>query len=265
MHPFSQLNVPSGQVAVHWFEQSSFAVKDGSGTVVQIDPYFPHSRPAEKFIHATPPLNEAQLPTDYVLLTHAHGDHTCTESIVRIWEAFPETHFVGPQESIQQILAQTSIPAAQTEVIKAGQSTRLGTMQVHAVYAKPSEGDPAAGINPPDVTHLGYVIEADGVRLYFSGDPINTFAEHDDLVGAVADLQPAIGFLTTHPTEGEFPFFEGSTKMAQAIGLRHAVPVHRACFVKRDYDPKVWAKHFADQAAQPLIIPRNTHFVYPIV
>ncbi len=36
---------------------------------------------------------------------------------------------------------------------------------------------PEDGIEPPDVTHLGYVVEIGGVRVYISGDPINTFAE----------------------------------------------------------------------------------------
>ena len=85
MHTLANLKVPAGAVAIHWFEQSSYAIKDEHGTIVQIDPYFPHNRPADRFIHATPPLDESTLPTDYVLLTHDHGDHTWPESLDRIW------------------------------------------------------------------------------------------------------------------------------------------------------------------------------------
>jgi L-ascorbate metabolism protein UlaG (beta-lactamase superfamily) len=262
MHPLTHLDVPQGQVAVHWFEQSSFALKDAHGTLVQIDPYFPRARPAERFLHAEPPLDEAQLPTDYVLLTHAHNDHTCAESIARIRSAFPRTRFVGPRESIAKILAEAGVDAGQTNVIEAGQAAALGTITAHAVYAKPPAGDPQAGIAPPDVTHLGYVLETGGARLYFSGDPIRTFAEQDALVEAVAALRPDVGFLTTHPTEGEFPLFAGCVKLAQRIGLKHAVPAHRACFVKRDYDPQEWAAHFPPGEPQPLIIPRNTYIFY---
>ena len=45
MHPLVDLKVPGGSIAVHWFEQSSFALKDSAGTIVQIDPYFPRERP----------------------------------------------------------------------------------------------------------------------------------------------------------------------------------------------------------------------------
>lgn len=263
MHSLAQLTIASGQIAIHWFEQSSYALKDSAGTVVQIDPYFPHQRPSDRFIYPEPPLDEAQLPTGFVLLTHNHGDHTCVESLARIWTTSPETKFIGPEESIQKILADTDVPKAQTTVIGASESVTLGAMTAHAVYAKPPAGDSAANINPPDVTHLGYVIETDGPTLYFSGDPINTFAEHEALISAIATQSPDIGFLTNHPSEGEFPFYAGCVKMAQRIGLTHAVPAHYECFVKRTYDPQEWAAQFPAGGPKPLIIPRNSHIIYP--
>ena len=52
----------------------------------------------------------------------------------------------------------------------------------------------------PDVTHLGYVVEASGIRIYVSGDPINTFAEHDELLAPIVALKPEIG-CPDHPSE----------------------------------------------------------------
>ncbi|MBV7329549.1 MBL fold metallo-hydrolase [Chloroflexi bacterium TSY] len=109
MHPLTDLSVSQGSVAIHWFEQSCFAVKDSRGTLIQIDPYFPIERPKDRFIHRPAPLDESTLPTDFVLLTHNHGDHTCLESILRIWQSFPQVRFVGPEESIDDILAMTDI------------------------------------------------------------------------------------------------------------------------------------------------------------
>jgi L-ascorbate metabolism protein UlaG (beta-lactamase superfamily) len=263
VHQFAELVVPKGKVGVYWFEQDSYAIKDSQGTIVQVDPYFPHNRPAERFVHSEPPLDESQLPTNYVLLTHSHGDHTCPETLARIHESWPEVRYVGPSESIEKILAETEISPVQTTTIAAGESVKLSTMTAHAVYAKPSGGDPEVGIKPPDVTHLGYVIEAGKIRLYFSGDEINTFAELDELVKPVAALRPDIGFITMHPTEGEFPFIEGSIKMAQRIGLKTVVPAHYSCFVRRDYDPREWAAQFLSDGPRPLIIPPNSHIVYP--
>ena len=170
---------------------------------------------------------------------------------------------MGPKESIEQILDETEIGEDQTVKIEAGDSVKIGTMAVHAVYAKPPEGDPNAGISKPDVTHLGYVIEAGEVRLYFSGDEINTFGDLDELVEPVAKLHPDIGFITMHPTEGEFPFIDGSIKMAQKMGLKTVVPSHYSCFVKRDYDPQEWVEQFPKDGPKPLLIPYNSNIIYP--
>jgi L-ascorbate metabolism protein UlaG (beta-lactamase superfamily) len=220
---------------------------------------------AERFIHIDKPLDEATLPTDYVLLTHNHSDHTWPESCLRIHHSFPACQFVGPTKSIEN-LREHGIAEDRLIEVGAGESIQLDEFTVHVVYAKPPEGDPAAGIKPPDVKHFGYVVESKGegesLRAYFSGDPINTFADHDKLTEPVAALRPDIGFLTTHPTEGEFPFFDGSAKMAEKIGLHTAVPSHYQCFIKRNYDPQAWVAAFPVDGPQLLIIPYNRHVLY---
>ena len=258
MHPFEDLVVAADSVGIHWFGQSTLALKDPQGTIVQVDPYYPRERPTDRFVHARPPLDEAALRTDYVLLTHDHGDHTCIESIERIITAYPEVGFIGPEESVKHI--RDSGISNDSSIVTAGESAKMGTMTAHAVFAKPPTGLPNDGIDPPDVTHLGYVIEAGEVRIYISGDPVNTFGDHEELLAPVRDLKPDIGFLTNHPAEGEFPFFAGSAKIASALGLKSAVPTHYSCFVTRDYDPQEWAAGL--EGVEPLIIPYNQSIVY---
>ncbi len=262
MHPFEKLKVPEGKIGVHWFGQSSFAIKNSDGILLQIDPFFPKNRPPEKYIHPVPPLDEETLPTDFVLLTHDHRDHTCIESILRIHAAFPEARFVGPVESVQN-MKKNGVPHTLVTEIAPGDKVSLKTVSVHAFWSKPENGDPAHGILPPDVRHLGYVIDTGSVRVYISGDCINTIAEMDDLLQPIAALKPDIGILTTHPTEGEFPFFEGSVKMAVKLGLSAAIPAHYECFVKRTYDPKDWASRFPEDGPDPLVIPYNEYTLYP--
>jgi L-ascorbate metabolism protein UlaG (beta-lactamase superfamily) len=262
MHPFSHLKVPEGKIGIHWFGQNSFAIKNSAGVVIQTDPYFPKNRPGEKYIHQTSPLDEATLRTDFVLLTHDHGDHTCIESIARIHTAFPEAKFIGPVESIRNMKG-NGIPETVMTEISPGGTVSLKTLDVHAFWSKPEGGDSAHGIDPPSVRHLGYVIDTGSMRVYISGDCINTMADMADLLQPVALLKPDIGMLTTHPTEGEFPYFQGSVKMAVKLGLKTVVPAHYECFVKRTYDPAVWAAQFTDAGPVPLIIPYNNHILYP--
>ena len=237
MHPFTQHDVPDGAAAVHWFEQSSFAVRDAAGTLTLVDPYSPHDRPADRFIHAKPPMDEAEWPAHFVLLTHAHGDHTNPETLARLHAGTSDARYLGPQEAIDQLVEETPIAPAQCTAVSAGDRVQIGTMALNVVYAKPPDGDPNAGIEPPDTPHLGYVVEAGQHRLYFTGDPINTFAEHESLTAPVAALQPTVAFLTNHPTEGEFPYFDGCVRMATRCRVGIACPAHYACFVARNYDP----------------------------
>lgn len=262
-HPLVDLTLPKDQVAIHWFGQNSFAVKNPQGKIIQIDPYFPHARLSNVFIHSQPPLDESILPTDLVLLTHAHGDHTCPESLERIHQSWPEARIIGPKESIEKIRTETGIKEYLLTSIKEGEGVEASGITVYAFLSKPVEGDPAAGICPPDSTHLGYVVETAGTKLYFSGDEINTFPDHEEMIGPIAAMKPDIGFLVTHPTEGEFPDFQGSVKMARLLGLHTAVPSHYACFVKRTYDPIEWAAQFGDADPKTLIIPYNSHVLYP--
>jgi L-ascorbate metabolism protein UlaG (beta-lactamase superfamily) len=261
VHSFEALSVPPGAIGIHWFGQNSFALKDAAGTIVQIDPFFPHKRPPEVYIHVQPPLDEADLRTDHVLVTHDHSDHTCVESLLRIHAAFPWTRFVGPVESVER-MAEHGIPRDLLTVIEAGGSAGLGTMRVLAFWSKPPGGVPAEGIKPPRVQHLGYVIDASGLRVYVSGDLINTFAEHDELVAPIAALRPDVGLLTMHPTEGEFPYFEGAVDMAVKLGLKAVVPAHYACFVKRTYDSQAWAALLPQDGPRPLVIPYNSAVVH---
>jgi L-ascorbate 6-phosphate lactonase len=261
MHPLELIEVRKRSIGIHWFGQNSFGIKDPSGTIFMVDPYFPRVRPPEEFIHSQPPVDEKEIKTDYVLLTHDHGDHTCPETLGRIYKAFPTSHFYGPCESISRLL-EMGIPGEQLTVITAGSVQQAGVNFVHAVYSKPAGGIPEDGIPPPDVEHLGYVLEIGSVRVYISGDLVHTFSKHDALINPVIELKPDIGLLTTHPTEGEFPDFQGSIEMAVKIGLKTTVPAHYGCFIKRTFDPSVWAAEFPQSGPQPLIIAYNQSIVY---
>ena len=262
MHQFGETAVPSKKVAVHWFGQNSFAFKSPKGTTVLMDPYFPHDRPREKYIHSSPPVREADLPVDAVLLTHDHSDHTHPETLLRIAEAHGKVRFVGPKESVDHLSA-AGIERKRLLEIGSGEQTAVADVVAHAVFSKPPEGDPASGIGPSDVSHLGYVLVVGDVRIYVSGDCIRTIARLDGLTEPVRTLRPTIGFLTTHPTEGEFPFFEDSLMLAQRVGLCTVFPAHYECFVSRTFDPSRWAEHFRGSGIEARTIDYNSHVLVP--
>ncbi|MCC7261898.1 MAG: MBL fold metallo-hydrolase [Candidatus Latescibacteria bacterium] len=261
MHPFEDLVVPAGSVGIHWFGQSSYGLKNDAGAIALVDPYFPQDRPPSRFVHLRSPLWEESLRTDLVLLTHDHSDHTWPESLRRIWAASPAVSFVGPVESEQRVRREGMGTVGFT-VVQAGGQVQFGGLQIHAVWAKPPGGLPQDKIEPPDVTHLGYVVDTGAVRVYISGDPVHTFGDHESLLGPVRALRPHIGLLTCQPGEGEFPSFAGSAKVAVQLGLKTAVPAHYSCFVSRNYDPQEWAAHLPPKGPKPLIMAYNQSVVY---
>ena len=261
MHKLEKIMVPENSVGIHWFGQNSFAFKDAEGTILLLDPYFPRTRPPDKFIHSLPPLDEREIKTDYVVLTHDHGDHTCPESLLRINAAYPKTCYYGPAASIAR-LVKLGFSGDLLTVVTAGDRIQLGSIVLHPVWSKPPDGVPQDGIPRADTEHLGYVIEMGRVRIYVSGDLIHTFSQHAELLAPIINLHPDIGFLTTHPTEGEFPDFAGSVEMAVKLGLKNAVPAHYDCFVKRTFDPTAWASGFQDASPKPILIAYNESIVY---
>jgi L-ascorbate metabolism protein UlaG (beta-lactamase superfamily) len=263
LQEFEQMPIPQDAVGIHWFGQSSFAFKDATGAIVLVDPFFPSARPADKFIHAVAPFDENILKVDYVLLTHDHGDHTCTESLLRIRNACPAAHYYGPQASIDRLRG-VGFPDEVLSTVVAGDTLHPGNLTAHVVWAKPPIGVPADGIPVPDVEHLGYVLEIGTARIYVSGDIFNTIAQHDDFLEHIMRFKPNIGLLTLHPTEGEFPYFEGALALAIKLKLKVVVPAHYGCFVKRTYDPKLWAALFPPDAPSPVIIPYNDSIVFRI-
>lgn len=264
MHPFVTQPVPEGRIAIHWFGQSSFAVKNAGGEIALVDPFFTRIRPEGKYIYDDPPADEAAWPVNYIILTHDHRDHTSEDTLERFHAHWPSIRYVGPVESIRRVRS-LGVPEAQVTIVDAGDRVPLGSMTLYAVYAKPPGGLPEYGIEPPDVTHLGYVLDVSGFRIYFSGDPVRPFDEIDELVRPIAVLKPEIGMFTTHPTEGEFPFFEGSVRMAERIGVKVAIPSHYGYYRKRTYDPHEWAACFSPGGPTPLIIPYNSSILYPDV
>ena len=95
MHPINSLDVAAGSIGIHWFEQSSLRAQVADGTVIMIDPYFPRQRPAEKYIHPNPPVDEADIRTDWVLFTHNHSGPYVHRIASRIHEAWPEARYVS--------------------------------------------------------------------------------------------------------------------------------------------------------------------------
>lgn len=133
------------------------------------------------------------IPADAILITHEHGDHNQVNLVTRRKE-----HVV--LDSYDMIAKNGTYRTAELCgcVIRAVQA-----------YNKKHKIDAC----------VGYVIEVDGLKLYFAGDTSMT----EDMA-KMADEHFDYAFL---PTDGIYNMAaEEASACAKLIGARHSVPVH---------------------------------------
>jgi L-ascorbate metabolism protein UlaG (beta-lactamase superfamily) len=168
-----------------WFGQSAFKLAAGTGEVLFIDPFRVPSSAG---------------PADMILITHPHGDHFDRRAVRGLRTG--NTVIVVPQPSLESGL----------EGISWGQMIKVGDIGVTAV--------PAYNLGKPfharDKKWVGYMIQADGLRIYHAGDT--------DLIPEMKDLKPDIALL---PVGGLFGM--NWKKAAEASGFLKAplaIPMH---------------------------------------
>jgi L-ascorbate 6-phosphate lactonase len=164
-----------GALAVWWLGQSGFVIKSRYGTLV-IDPYLSDSltrkyetspRPHVRMTEC--PLAPAELTgVDLVLCSHKHTDHMDPETLRPLMGANSDAELCVPEALIHHA-EKLGVPARRLVGLDAdGRYARAG----FAVRALPAAHE---GLDTDDAgrhLYLSFVVEADGVRLYHSGDGV---------------------------------------------------------------------------------------------
>lgn len=134
------------------------------------------------------------VPADVILVTHQHHDHNCIDLPAR---------------------KETCVVYQNTDALQNGvyRTVTLAGAQVEAVEAYNRNHDRASCV--------GYLIEADGLTLYFAGDTSMT-----DRMEALAARNIDYAFL---PCDGVYNMdIPEAIACAEKICARHTVPVHIA-------------------------------------
>lgn len=133
------------------------------------------------------------LPADLLLVTHEHSDHNRTELVT---------------------------------MKKDGVTLRSATMLVNGEYQTKEAKDfrveavPASNANHDIRSCVGYVVEVDGKKIYFSGDTsyLPYFEENLSKRGLDYAFLPCDGVFNMGPEE--------AARCADIIGAKHSVPIH---------------------------------------
>ena len=162
--------VPQETLAVWSLGQAGCVFKSSQGTVVYVDPYLGDAcnqlYGLERLI--SPPLEAAAVQADFVLATHNHADHLDPDAFPVIARYNATALFVGPS-SCTSGMRDLGIPASQTYTLNHDDVLHSSSVRIHATFANHVWGDPD---DAPDA--VGYVIDFGSVRVYISGDTMQT-------------------------------------------------------------------------------------------
>ena len=144
---------------ITWLGQGGFLLESGKYRLA-VDPYLSDcvfKKEGLARLHPFP-LAISDLKPDLVLVTHDHMDHLDPEGIPLIRAAYPDCRYAGPQRSYEHFL-RLGIPEASVTLVPMDATLSFGPFRVTSVFAAHS-----------DPTGCGYLLEAEGKRIYLSGD-----------------------------------------------------------------------------------------------
>lgn len=228
-------SIPPGSIGLWWLGQSGYALKNSSGEILYIDPYLTDTISAgyRPYIHARliPPVVDpgADIPVISVLLTHDHQDHLDPNSIVILSEE-PKVRFFGSAPVRQKLTEVLDIPADSVQALETDESTVSGGYRVTATKAVHSGGA------------VGYIIQSEGLTLYFSGDTI-LFAGMK-AIGQNFPLDYA--FLCINGQQGNMDC-RSAIHAAKLLHPRTIIPNHYGMYADNTVDPEKFAYLLAEQ------------------
>ena len=239
---------PAAGVRLYWLGQAGFVIEAGGRRLV-IDPYLSDSL-AEKYrgkryAHERmmpAPATPAELgPVDLVLVTHQHTDHMDPQSLMPLAAANPDCRFVVPRAALAAAEERIGVRPERLSAVDAGERVEpLPGLAVTAIRAAHETLE-----RSPEGWHrvLGYVIAAEGVTLYHSGDTIPFAGLEEDLAPFAVDLAllPVNGRraeLTAAGIAGNLTLDEACL-LAERIGAADLIAHHYGLFAFNTQDPAV--------------------------
>jgi L-ascorbate 6-phosphate lactonase len=238
-------SVPSCSVGIWFLGQASVVLRTERWTIY-IDPYLSdfvervtRSR-GHPVVRRYPSLVDpaAVRNADLVLVTHDHEDHLDLDTLPIVARASPQARFILPGRSAR-ILAEAGIARERIVVPPVGETIApLPSLTIAAIPAAHEELEEEPGLGH---RFFGYVLDAQGVRIYHSGDTVvypgllELLQRHRIAVGlvvingrdSVRRQQGIVGNMT----------YQEAADLADAAGFDLTIPLHYDLFERNGEHP----------------------------
>lgn len=200
--------------------QSGYIVKSGKSEIV-IDPYLSNSvfRVSGRERMIPVPVDPKTIKCDAVICTHDHLDHLDPDTVTEIDK---DQFYITTAEGMKKL---KTLGRSNAVYLPVGESITVGDLKITAVFALHS------------CEAMGVIVEAEGKKLYFSGDTL-----FDEKLFEIANYKPDVTFICINGKLGNMNV-EEALITAKKIGAKTNVPTHYDMFASNTEDPLLFSEH----------------------
>lgn len=156
--------LPEGQLVFWWLGQHSFILKL-AGKIIYIDPFLTPMK-----ARCVPALFEPSQCTnaDIIIGTHDHADHIDRPVWPALAKASPNAKFIVPELLRESLIHDLNMDVDRFIGVNDGDQFQHNALSITALASAHEllDRDEATGLYP----YLGFVIQAEGLTVYHSGD-----------------------------------------------------------------------------------------------
>jgi L-ascorbate 6-phosphate lactonase len=214
----------SDGIMITWLGQAGFLIKGSGGFTIAIDPYLTDNcEQLVGFKRLSPSvINPEDLKADLFLSSHAHADHFDAPAVSVIMSG-TKTMLAGPGSVMEECI-KLGIAGSRLIPLNTGDSMDMDGITVRSVYADHGDLSPDA---------VGFLINIDGVSIYFTGDT----SYRPDKFGDVISAGPDIIILPINGAYGNLNE-EDAAMLTRDCCAKVTVPCHFWTFREHGGDPQ---------------------------
>jgi len=223
---------------ITWLGQAGYLIVSQNASMI-IDPYFTDSIAGDGFVRLYPPdFAKGELKVDIALSTHNHGDHLDVETL-RDYVDFKR--FYGPGSCVEA-LKKANFAENRLNIFDRGDCVVYGDFRFTGVFADHTSDS------------IGYVVECEGKRLYFSGDTVM-----NKRLYAISWHKPDIMFVCINGKFGNMNWSE-AVSFTKVLGVKTAIPMHYDMFGINMENPKLFTDSFIDTEIHSVTLERAKEY-----